>query len=310
MGENLNKFIEDTILINSCGSNFTLEDAYIAGVLRFKTDLDIKSILGHILKVKETFNKENIRGANQINAYFKLYQGDFESLNDGNQLHTSVDDILASPDIFYMPSSPTLLLTSDQSNTSEIFDYNPQTLVENLCEICHDSTSFTDSVQSLTCSHSYHTSCYKTHINSCINSYKFPIYCPNLACKIEICWENLNGFIDQPHLQGLIDYYEYKNNCLYRCPTAKCTYVFSPSITQVKFECPVCELDYCLSCKTRYHQNFDCKMTVQSKFKQCYKCSEYTTPNNPCICGASTCYSCGYSVNSCDCKASLKIYFT
>lgn len=103
------------------------------------------------------------------------------------------------------------------------------------------------------------------------------------------------------------------------CPTAGCDYAFIYERDDDHFTCPVCGREYCLKCKSNWHNGKTCKeyrkglknintddkfyqFAKGQKFKQCPYCHFWVEKNEgcnhiACRCGNHFCYKCGKKMN-------------
>ena len=103
------------------------------------------------------------------------------------------------------------------------------------------------------------------------------------------------------------------------CPSVGCNYIFIYEKGDDYFKCPLCESEYCLKCKTDWHENETCEQyklkkdvnkldslfnefVVGSNFKKCPYCKRWVEKNEgcnhiACLCGNHFCYNCGEKMN-------------
>ena len=107
------------------------------------------------------------------------------------------------------------------------------------------------------------------------------------------------------------------------CPTPGCNYFFIYEEGDDHFECPLCDSEYCLKCKSKWHEDQTCEeyrksiiskqkekklddlffeFVRGSKFKQCPYCRHWVEKNEgcnhiACKCGNHFCYNCGAGIN-------------
>ena len=194
------------------------------------------------------------------------------------------------------------------------------------CKICLDDFDENDIMNyELECGCIIHYTCFDEYIKNSVENNNIPILCP--YCKIEI---HPNLIYDSLHTNGhqdLIQKYEkfsmdnyllnHKDNysC---CPTAGCEYIFFFLEGENRFLCPLCQKEYCLSCKDIWHKGMTCNEYLDSKdvkkcdekflkfvqganYKICPKCGVWVEKTKgcnhmKCRCGNHFCYKCGKTI--------------
>ncbi|CAD8120162.1 unnamed protein product [Paramecium sonneborni] len=138
------------------------------------------------------------------------------------------------------------------------------------CSICLDIIEFSQIIM-LTCIHQFHHECINQHCLTQIQSRSFPIICPIIECKENINYSDLKEILEDKALQTyqkftFQQYVDTHSDEYSWCPTPDCQYVFIAGSPQ--FNCPVCNKEYCLSCKVEYHQNLTCQEYIENQKRQ------------------------------------------
>ena len=179
-----------------------------------------------------------------------------------------------------------------------------------------------------------HSPCFDAYIENAINSGKVPIKCP-YCNKMDINEIDVKESLTKNNKIDLIDKFEQFTMNYYImqhpedvscCPTPGCNYVFVYEEGDNYYECPICEKEYCLKCKSDWHKDKTCQEFQEyrrvgllgkdqkqldnlfydfakgSKFKQCPYCKNWVEKNEgcnhiACRCGNHFCYFCGEGIN-------------
>jgi ariadne-1 len=196
------------------------------------------------------------------------------------------------------------------------------------CMICLDSIKEEEFLPLESCGHMFHSGCVLEHIETLIEARTFPVSCPFPDCKLDISVLDLTERLS-PELQS--KYHEYsfatyvsKNlsevSC---CPTPDCKYVFVLESTESYLNCPVCENEYCVTCRADWHDGYSCEEYRKIKdpdeldkmfetfvngqnFKKCPHCHFWVEKtmgcdHMACRCGNHFCYRCGGDFGKCLC---------
>ena len=186
----------------------------------------------------------------------------------------------------------------------------------------------------LDCNCIIHSTCFDDYIENAINSGKVPIKCP-YCNKEDINEMYIKDSLNKNNKYNLIEKFEKFNmnyfimqhpediSC---CPTPGCNYAFIYEEGDDYFECPLCKKEYCLKCKSDWHEDKTCEEYQEfrrmgiigkdqkqldelfynfargSKFKQCPYCKNWVEKNEgcnhiACRCGNHFCYFCGKGMN-------------
>ena len=186
----------------------------------------------------------------------------------------------------------------------------------------------------LDCGCIIHNTCFDDYIENAINAGKVPIKCP-YCNKEDINELYIKDSLNKNNKINLIEKFEKFNmnyfimqhpediSC---CPTPGCNYAFIYEEGDDLFECPLCKKDYCLKCKTNWHEGKTCEEYKEmrrmellgkddkqldelfynfakgSKFKQCPYCKNWVEKTEgcnhiSCRCGNHFCYFCGKGMN-------------
>ena len=195
------------------------------------------------------------------------------------------------------------------------------------CLICFEEfeISYENEYYKSDCNCKIHPPCFNNYIIEKINSGKVPINCP-YCNKKEINETIVKYYLTQFGREDLIEKYDNFNMNYFLiqhkdeascCPTPGCKYIFIYDKGDDKFSCPLCNNEYCLKCKTKYHKGKTCKeyekclsekekkndklfykFAIGSKYKQCPYCKFWVEKNEgcnhiACRCGNHFCYNCG-----------------
>ena len=119
----------------------------------------------------------------------------------------------------------------------------------------------------LDCGCIIHNTCFDDYIENAINAGKVPIKCPYCS-KEDINELYIKDSLNKNNKINLIEKFEKFNmnyfimqhpediSC---CPTPGCNYAFIYEEGDDLFECPLCKKDYCLKCKTNWHEGKTCE---------------------------------------------------
>ena len=204
--------------------------------------------------------------------------------------------------------------------------------VKGKCLICLEEYEYaSDSNYYLDCDCIVHGPCFDDYIINAINSGKVPIKCP-YCNKKDINEAYVKDSLIQNKKEELIDKFDNFNMNYYImqhpddiscCPTPGCKYVFLYQEGDDQFECPMCDKEYCLKCKSDWHEGLSCQeyrkqlqlaknekklddlfydFVKGSKFKQCPYCKHWVEKiegcnHIACKCGNHFCYNCGEKIN-------------
>ena len=186
----------------------------------------------------------------------------------------------------------------------------------------------------LDCGCIIHGTCFDDYIENAINAGKVPIKCP-YCNKEDINELDIKDSLNKNNKINLVEKFEKFTMNYYImqhpddiscCPTAGCNYIFVYEDGDNYFECPLCKNEYCLKCKTNWHNDKTCSEYQEmrkmeklgkdekklddlfynfargSKFKQCPYCKNWVEKNQgcnhiACRCGNHFCYFCGKGMN-------------
>jgi hypothetical protein len=136
------------------------------------------------------------------------------------------------------------------------------------CLICLEEYEYaSDSNYYLDCDCIVHGPCFDDYIINAINSGKVPIKCP-YCNKKDINEAYVKDSLIQNKKEELIDKFDNFNMNYYImqhpddiscCPTPGCKYVFLYQEGDDQFECPMCDKEYCLKCKSDWHKGLSCQ---------------------------------------------------
>lgn len=233
----------------------------------------------------------------------------------------SVIDI--NENLEYSGDNNNLVEGNNISNVNDLnFEYEGDELSKKKCLICLEEFNLEDELNYwLDCSCIIHNTCFDQYIASCINDNSLPIKCPecNKEINSSFVYESLiqgNQSLIPKYEKFTLNYYAMHNgndvNC---CPTAGCSYIFFYEEGDARFVCPTCEKDYCLPCKTDWHEGISCEENKKltntnyldekfnafvkgAQYKQCPFCSAWVERSGgcdymACRCGKAFCYRCG-----------------
>ena len=196
------------------------------------------------------------------------------------------------------------------------------------CPICLEEYEFANpNNYYLDCGCIVHESCFDEYIETEITSGKVPIKCP-LCKKIDVNELYIKDSLKKNQKEDLIQKFEKFSINYYIlnhpkdtscCPSVGCNYVFIYEKGDDYFQCPLCESEYCLQCKTDWHEGESCEQyrlkkdvnkldslfkefVVGSNFKKCPYCNRWVEKNEgcnhiSCLCGNHFCYNCGEKMN-------------
>jgi len=203
------------------------------------------------------------------------------------------------------------------------------------CLICLEEYEFANQDNYyLDCNCIIHGTCFDDYIINAINNGKVPIKCP-YCNKEDINEIYIKDSLHKNNKLDLIEKFEkfYMNYFIMQhpediscCPTPGCNYAFIYEEGDDYFECPLCKKEYCLKCKSEWHEDKTCKEYQEyrrmgilgkdekqldelfynfargSKFKQCPYCKNWVEKNEgcnhiACRCGNHFCYFCGKGMN-------------
>ena len=203
------------------------------------------------------------------------------------------------------------------------------------CLICLEEYEFANQDNYyLDCGCIVHGPCFDDYIENAINSGKVPIKCP-YCNKEDINEIYIKDSLNKNNKINLIEKFEkfYMNYFIMQhpediscCPTPGCNYAFIYEEGDDYFECPLCKKEYCLKCKSDWHEGKTCEEFKEyrrmgilgkdqkqldelffnfargSKFKQCPYCKNWVEKNEgcnhiACRCGNHFCYFCGKGMN-------------
>lgn len=196
------------------------------------------------------------------------------------------------------------------------------------CMICIDTISEQDFLPLENCGHMFHPACVLEHIETLLADRTFPISCPLPDCKVDISvldlQERLSPEQQKRYLEYSFDSYVSKNGAeVSCCPTPDCKYVFVLEPNESHLNCPVCENEYCVGCRSDWHKGFSCEEYRKIKdpneldkmfedfvngqnFKRCPHCHFWVErtmgcDHMSCRCGNHFCYRCGGDYGRCAC---------
>ena len=179
------------------------------------------------------------------------------------------------------------------------------------------------------CKKFVHGKCFIDYIGEELNNNRFPIRCP-------LCPPNERHEINYKTIEDCLLIND-KNNLAIKlenislnhlaqnnpdevtfCPTAGCNYMCFFDQCEFHLNCPLCKKEYCLKCKTEWHNNLTCEEYQKqkkgkkeeendakfeeyvkgSKLKQCPNCKRWVEKISgcdhiQCSCGTPFCYRCG-----------------
>lgn len=124
---------------------------------------------------------------------------------------------------------------------------------------------------------------------------KFPLMCPNDKCGIDLNDADIKQILDselyKKYQKHTLKYYaDLNGDSISWCPTADCEYMFFfEKDDDTRFQCPECKKEYCLNCRSDWHEGMTCKeyqitnthskadddfmkFVTGKKFKQCPRC--------------------------------------
>lgn len=197
------------------------------------------------------------------------------------------------------------------------------------CQICLEVINESELQPLDNCGHMFHGDCVGKHFEIRINESSFPVVCPVENCKREVTMYDLRSRLSPELIAKFEDftfnqYVASHKAALITCPTPNCKYVFLFN-NETSFQCPLCEVNYCLRCMTEYHLGLTCEQYRATKdvgaldamfaalvngqhFKQCPHCKFWVErtvgcDHMKCRCGGEFCYKCGGNYGSCACVA-------
>ena len=203
----------------------------------------------------------------------------------------------------------------------------PQPAVLPSCLICMEVITERELQPLDNCGHMFHDGCIGKHFEIKINESSFPVECPVDTCKREVTMFDLKTRLSPELIAKFEDftfnhYVASHKAALITCPTPNCKYVFLFN-NETSFQCPLCEVNYCLRCMTEYHKGLTCDEYRASKdvgaldamfaalvngqhFKQCPHCKFWVEKtvgcdHMRCRCGGEFCYKCGGNYGNCLC---------
>lgn len=204
---------------------------------------------------------------------------------------------------------------------------SPHPIVLPNCLICMEVINEKDLQPLDNCGHMFHDECIGRHFEIKINESSFPISCPVENCRREVTMFDLKIRLNSELIAKFEDftfnqYVVSHKAALITCPSPNCKYVFLFN-QETSFQCPLCEVNYCLRCMTEYHNGLTCEEYRASKdvgaldamfaalvngqhFKQCPHCKFWVEKtvgcdHMRCRCGGEFCYRCGGNYGRCEC---------
>ena len=182
--------------------------------------------------------------------------------------------------------------------------------------------------QIMECKKYVHGKCFINYIEEELNNNRFPIRCPLcpgnekheinyktiLDCLLLNDKDNLAAKLENISLNHLA---QNNSDEITFCPTAGCSYMCFYDNGDFHLICPLCKKEYCLQCKTEWHNNITCEEYQRgkkeeendtkfeeyirgSRLKQCPNCKRWVEKISGCdhircSCGIDFCYNCGKS---------------
>lgn len=306
---------------------------YFIVAKKFRDDLEL--LLQELVKTNSIYftnesqnikdEKENVDNENSMNnGIDNIYENIFNINNYNIPNNNGYNDDQKGYDI---ENDDLNINNNKKENFDEYYDAEPQQLIDK-CKICLDDFNILDPINyTLNCNCIIHYPCFDQHVASVVESNQLPVKCP--FCNKEVNAAIIFDSLTQTHPELLDKYDKFTLNLFVMnnakdtscCPTAGCDYIFFLYQGDHQFQCPKCNKDYCLNCKTDWHDNITCenyqhyhneealdrdfyKFVAGQNFKKCIKCAMWVEKNEgcnhmTCRCGAEFCYKCGveYSPN-------------
>lgn len=191
------------------------------------------------------------------------------------------------------------------------------------CGLCKDLIP-EDELRPLdACGHLHHKDCINNELDTAIYTQKFPLICPSPNCKVEMTHIDIKERLTKDQYKAYEDqsfkfYLSQNAQDLCSCPTAHCRNMFELDTDAGYYKCPMCIKEYCLHCRTDYHNGFSCDQMNRNrhgmetefypglKMKACQNCRMWVEKGADsvmrCRCGWVFCFDCGIDTRNCKCK--------
>jgi len=142
------------------------------------------------------------------------------------------------------------------------------------CPLCYDDAPASECTKLPTCSHTFCNNCWKSHIESEIQSGKQQILCPEMGCNFVIDEDVISKFASGKDKKKLdlkfMESYVEDNPSVKWCPSTpccgRCCRVNVPHTTPLEIECP-CGTLYCFNCLQYPHLPATCNMMTAWRVK-------------------------------------------
>lgn len=192
------------------------------------------------------------------------------------------------------------------------------------CFICKQPIHEEDFIPLDGCGHILHPDCTFEHVMSQIRASVFPITCPISNCQDEISHINVKEVLDEEAFALYTEasfnaYLREGDHDIIKCFTPGCSFVFVWTGEGPEFECPMCSMSYCISCKTPWHHHTTCKQNLKQVNKeakaraensdalQCPVCISFEVikigvSQAECKCGYFYCTKCLEPCEECRCR--------
>ncbi|CAI2372162.1 unnamed protein product [Moneuplotes crassus] len=205
-----------------------------------------------------------------------------------------------------------------------------------LCSICYEYIELKQIVP-LECGHIFHPICVRRHIRAKVDARFLPIACLDTNCGEELTSSELEFFCNNRLYERLIKIQKellilQKHIFYIQCPTQECKFMgeWNRDEDNSYIYCTDCNLEYCASCRVKFHYNTSCKDYREANdlpepdfesiktqifkdlvgsdlgLQQCTNCKYIVEKNRGCdhircFCGYDFCYKCGGKYRHCDC---------
>lgn len=112
------------------------------------------------------------------------------------------------------------------------------------------------------CSHIFHSSCLQTYYKTQIDSCTFPLTCPDVDCRKEVCFSDLRDLFSsgksfEKYLERTLSLFAETHKEFMYCPNPRCEYFFVKTEDK-ELICEKCNGHFCLTCEVPFHVGQSC----------------------------------------------------